>query len=1041
MKKRIVALLLCCVMLLTLSPSLIASASAEEETQTVATTEEPKAEEPKATEEPTDPEQPTTPEQPVDPDQPTTPEQPATPEKPKDEEQPTTPEEPAVPEAPTTPEEPTVPEEGEEENTESSISTVNFTDVAPFLAPVTGSTARRAATRAAADNSETPKDDGLKVSKTAEKTSDGYKITLEAYATGSKIVSEITRDVPTDIILVLDQSGSMEKCIGCGEDIERSGQTHRGYTYTQATNIDTSQTYYLKDGSQVNYCTGSHRNYGGTVSCNGGAGWYTSRNASDHTKTAQIPEKDLCTRQRVTEECSSRIAALKTAVTTFVNAVNTKAKGADGEYGGGDDINHRIAVVGFAAGEYSSYGAYYNTEVFIGSEQYKYGTGASSVYSTAFRNMNTAAGYADVIASKDALDAQGGTYTNLGLEMANGIFAANPIQGTEQRNRVVIVFTDGKPGRTDYDSAVANSAISEAATTKKAATAGGYGATVYTIGVFDGANGSNPASLPANNGNGNNHENRFMHLVSSNYPNATSMNSTGAVKDDLGGKSYYLSAGNANALNDIFEQISKEIEDGGSTSKLTDEAIVKDIISPQFTLPEGAKANDITLETYKCTGKDANDDYTWSKNNSTMGATASISGDQVNVTGFNFSENYVGTVTENGETTYRGHKLVISFTVQPKAGFLGGNDVFTNTSAGIYENKESDKPTKEFEKPTVNVEIKDVTVDAADKNVYLLGEVTADQLKTGATVKVGDVTLDLSKANYGLQDWQKEYVNITVTVKDEKGNDVTDKITDLRDDTTYTIKVTVSPTTDGKSSNGTAAVAKDATDTGKINVFKPEVTFKDSEITLGEEANYADNYVNVEWKRGTTPAPAAMGTAPTLAYTYDRAAGAFQQDTPVKVSTVTINDTDVTSHVTFYREKCIIKTDCNDALAKVTDDVNFIVHVKSLSLEIRKTYNNMLDPNQSAVFEVSGPTGKFEVVIHGTGSVTINGLPIGNYTVTEKNTWTWRYQDTAAKTVTLTKDDTTKTVSFENKTPTPYWLTGGAYCDNNWKTGNSIKSN
>lgn len=130
-----------------------------------------------------------------------------------------------------------------------------------------------------------------------------------------------------------------------------------------------------------------------------------------------------------------------------------------------------------------------------------------------------------------------------------------------------------------------------------------------------------------------------------------------------------------------------------------------------------------------------------------MGATASISGDQVNVTGFNFSENYVGTVTENGNTTYRGHKLVISFKVQPKAGFLGGNEVYTNTSAGIYENNTAENPLLTFDRPTVNVPIQDVTVTAKDKNVYLKGEVTAEQLKNGATVKVGGVALDLSKAS------------------------------------------------------------------------------------------------------------------------------------------------------------------------------------------------------------------------------------------------------------------------------------------------------
>lgn len=63
-------------------------------------------------------------------------------------------------------------------------------------------------------------DSGMKISKTATANGDGsYTIMLEAYATGAKVISEITKDVPTDIILVLDQSGSMNDPIG-------------GYTYT-----------------------------------------------------------------------------------------------------------------------------------------------------------------------------------------------------------------------------------------------------------------------------------------------------------------------------------------------------------------------------------------------------------------------------------------------------------------------------------------------------------------------------------------------------------------------------------------------------------------------------------------------------------------------------------------------------------------------------------------------------------------------------------------------------------------------------------------
>ena len=53
-------------------------------------------------------------------------------------------------------------------------------------------------------------DSGMSISKKAKDNGDGtYTITLEAYATGEKVISTVDKDIPTDIILVLDQSGSM----------------------------------------------------------------------------------------------------------------------------------------------------------------------------------------------------------------------------------------------------------------------------------------------------------------------------------------------------------------------------------------------------------------------------------------------------------------------------------------------------------------------------------------------------------------------------------------------------------------------------------------------------------------------------------------------------------------------------------------------------------------------------------------------------------------------------------------------------------------
>ena len=956
-------------------------------------------------------------------------------------------------------------------------------------------------TRAYADNEP---DSGMKISKTATANADGsYTITLEAFATGYKVITEQKTDIPTDIVLVIDQSGSMNDPIGgytytayrtggynsrnyhneeyyplrhnggsenlwhklnnneyIAVSVEQkmvytaiSGWSNRKYydnqnslyclvsgEYKSVTVkreghlFSANEYWYTVDGQQILYTTGdsSIPNFGQYAPLYQSVKKYTYSYTLNGVTTVieesfgdgSSPDTQFYRRDYSSSAGGTRLNALKNAATTFANAVAAKAAGADGDISTpADNVNHRIAVVGFASGQYyngTNYN-YGNTEVFVGSNQYKYGSAAQGQYGNAFQDMNTSTGVGNVSASIGALSAEGGTLINLGLEMGNGIFGANPIAEGEKRNRVVIVFSDGVPGWKGYDSNTANSAITQAGTAKNT-----YGATVYSIGIFPGAD-----ATSAGNQNGNETEkaNWFMQRVSSNtqYPQSPS---------------YYLSAADAGTLNSIFQQISDQIETGGTTSTLTSDAVVKDIISPQFTLPAGTTAANITVETYACTGKNANDDYTWSNNNSTMGATASISGDQVNVTGFNFSENYVGTVTEGDSVTYRGHKLVISFKVQPKAGFLGGNEVYTNTSAGIYENGSAENPLLTFDRPTVNVPIKDVTVTAKDKNVYLKGEVTADQLKDGSEISVGDVKLDLSKAAdtdkpYGLDSWQTEYVDITVTVKDKDGNVISDKLDNLTDDTTYTVEVTVTPKTTGSTgSAGTPATEKSGKNTpaANINVFKPELTFKDSTAYYGESVpannNYSGNKVGSEtWKHGDTASTDAgvtmLGIKPTLdiSYTPDESkleGGKYtKQDVPVS-ATVKIGTENVNEHTTFVHQDCT--TACGWETPATPGAPAFLIHIQTCTLNITKQGGAA---DESYVFDVFKDGVKYsEVTVWGNGTETLVELPIGTYTISENTGWSWRYSANNGGSAALTAQNPTGSIACTNTKNNNQWLNG-----------------
>lgn len=948
-------------------------------------------------------------------------------------------------------------------------------------------------TRAYADNEP---DSGMKISKTATANNDGsYTITLEAFATGSKVITEQKTDIPTDIVLVIDQSGSMKDPIGgytytayrkgsgwnsrnyhneeyyplrhnggsenlwhklnnneyIAVSVEQkmvytaiSGWSNRKYhdnqnslyclvlgEYKSVTVkreghlLSADEYWYTVDGQQILYTTGddSIPNFGQYAplyqSVKKYIYSYTLNGATTVIEESfgdgSSPDTQFYRRDYSSSAGDTRLNALKNAATTFANAVAAKAAGEDGDINApADNVNHRIAVVGFASGQRyngTNYN-YNNTEVFVGSNQYRYGTAAQGQYGNAFQNMNTSTGVGNVSASIEALSADGGTLTNLGLEMGNGIFGANPIAEGEKRNRVVIVFSDGVPGWSGYDSDTANSAIAQAGTAKNT-----YGATVYTIGIFPGAD-----ATSAGNQNGNETEkaNWFMQRVSSNtqYPQSPS---------------YYLSAADAGTLNSIFQQISNQIETGGAETTLGSETVVKDIISPYFTLPAGTTASGIRIDTYACTGKDGNT-YTWSgTSGGPSGATATVDGDQVSVTGFDFSENWCGTETDaQGNSTVRGNKLVISFEVSPKSGFLGGNEVITNASAGIYENGSAQTPVMTFEQPKVNVPIQDVTVTATDKNVYLKGEVTAEQLKDGAEISVGDVKLDLTKDNYGLEYWQTEYVDITITVKNKDGNVISDKLDNLTDDTTYTVEVTVAPKTVGTSTpaKGDAATAKTGVNdpAANIYVFKPELTFKDSTAYYGESVpannNYSGNKVGSEtWKHGDTVSTdvTMLGTKPTLdiSYTPDESkleSGKYtKQDVPV-AATVKIGTENVNEHTTFVHQDCTGKT------CALPEGYHFWIHIQTCTLNITKQGGA---DDESYVFDVFKDDVKYsEVTVWGNGTETLVELPIGTYTIIENTGWSWRYSANNGGSAALTTQNPTGSITCVNTKNNNQWLNG-----------------
>ena len=843
---------------------------------------------------------------------------------------------------------------------------VPFTNVGPLLA---APAARRRMLRAASNAGD---NSGIVLNKTAAVNSDGsYTITLEAYATGESITT-VTHQ-PVDIVLVLDVSGSMD-----------DPMSSSSYQYQEVYDLNKKENYYILSNGK--YTEVTWYDYFFDYYTDGwSTGWgnnpiYPKTSANDtDTSHVQFYSRSLVPSVK-------KIDALKSAVNGFINSVAAQSP------------DSKIAIVKFAGEKRDR----------VGNDTYRDGQYTYN-YSQIVKNLTAAGTGADSLkAAVSALRPAGATAADYGMQHAQSIIngAAN-----DGKKKVVIMFTDGEPNhQSGFDTGVANAAISASKGIKD------NGATVYTIGVFSGANGVPVASL-----SGVSNTNKYMHLVSSNYKNATSMSSTGNSTYPGGGKSYFLSPSNAGELSAIFQSISQEV--GGATTTLDGTATIKDIVSPYFTMPADAK--NVTVKTAESNGSTGS----W-KDAVAFNGTVSIdaASSAVSVSGFSFKDNWCGNHTDaNGSTTFHnGKKLIIQFTVSRKEGFLGGNDVPTNgENSGVYDKDGTE--VKKFVVPTVSVPIEKVTVTAEDKNVYLLGTVTAEEIKSGATAKVGNVTLNLGAENYGLESWQTEHVTISVVYKDAAGNTVSD-IKDLKADTTYTVTVTVTPKTENPTSTvGAKATVQTDSGTGDINVFMPELTYKDSTAYYGQTVptgdGFNDNLVSEVWKHKTTvdSGVTMTGQKPTLdiSYTPDNTKvynGEYtKQDVPV-AATVKIGTENVNEHTTFVHQDCTGKT------CALPEGYHFWIHIQTCTLNITKQGGAA---DESYVFDVLKDGKKYsEVTVWGNGTETLVELPVGTYTISENAGWSWRYTANNGGSAELKAQSPNGSITCTNTKNNKQWLNG-----------------
>lgn len=567
------------------------------------------------------------------------------------------------------------------------------------------------------------------IKKSVQTDDDGTgTLTLEAYVTDPMEI--VTEDVPLDLVLVLDQSGSMGDCINAGCTAEyytvgsnsgyRTGwykndsyvekntcgaisETYEWYSYVYNARPDTSDPdakYYVKNGNnywQVYYCAGGNSC---TKNQRHSAGWFYDLSASHADRgdgffgrnDNRVRETYWDWGERNTviykyvaptsgKDHVSRLDVLKQVLTTFTGKVADKAAA--------NKVAHRIAMVGF-----SSYGTgrnnkitsdYKNTEILTGTNLSARSTGDSWRVSSS----NGYDGYNQIA-----------YFPKESLSVANGKqrYEANPDDYTK-----ALVDVSSETGKANVSNAI------------KALTA--YGGTYTDYGLdmaYQILNKNRPAEgskrqqvvilfTDGETDTSGNHKtnaktyaNSLKQLGATVYTVGLFADTQTAYDADMSAMSsntatktgYYLKASNAASLNAVFQQLTVEINKLMLT--IDNKAVLHDTLSEYFDFNfTGSVTEGITIKTATVTGyNEATKEYSWQEDTDTNDYKAqpvSGSSKSFTVTGFDYKANAIRKTVEDGKEVYKGKKLIVTIPIKADttktSGWTAGKNYYDTNAA------------------------------------------------------------------------------------------------------------------------------------------------------------------------------------------------------------------------------------------------------------------------------------------------------------------------------------------------------------------------
>ena len=415
---------------------------------------------------------------------------------------------------------------------------------------------------------------------------------------------------------------------------------------------------------------------------------------------------------------TTRIAALKAAVSTFIDKIYDNDNYDDEGHLREQALGNRIAVIVYSRNDDNS------TTIL---KELSYVTTNRTATTIEGRTKDTSINQA----VQDRGVIQGGTYSNTAMTLANTVLAGIDATRKKESTRTVLLFTDGIPASENWGNnspTVANGCIEQAYIAKHT-----HSATVFSVGLLSGLSTTDQTRVE-----------NYLNYTSSNYPDAEGWNDgTDTWNNTIGQKKssdYYKDAGSD--LSKVFQDIASASGGSGNAS-LSSAVTTVDVVSASFMLPKNADETSIKVYTAPCIGQ-LDETYTITENGETVtkhylsfgGETEApdsddtVDGDDesddvddgidvslttspgsskknmISVNGFDYSANWCGP-DASSTTGWHGHKVIIKIPIKMDPEAVGGPNIETNAEGSGIWTEIDGEPTNlvEFKSPTVSLPV------------------------------------------------------------------------------------------------------------------------------------------------------------------------------------------------------------------------------------------------------------------------------------------------------------------------------------------------